>query len=53
MAEKFWVSETFRDAELFFIFYALSVVLGGGIILDGGDILGGRMILGGGDVLGG
>ena len=29
--ESFWMRETF------FIFYALSVVLVGGVILDGGD----------------
>ena len=40
-------------AESFFIFYALSVDFGGGVILDGGDFLGGGVILGGGDDLSG
>ena len=40
-------------AKSFFIFYALSVVLGGGLILGGGDIFGGGVILHGGDILGG
>ena len=31
--------------ETFFIFYALSVVLGGGVNLGGGDILGGGDVL--------
>ena len=40
-------------AVSFFIFYALSVTLGGGVIFDGGDVLYGGVILGGGEILGG
>ena len=39
--------------EKLFIFYALSVVLGGGVILGGEDVLGGGDILCDEDILGG